>query len=408
MRSEVPAVAALLVAGPAAAITGGPEAPLQLVGSLRTVVAVTANHGSPFLAASDGSVHASDGIGQALLRIEGVARSAPGLVAELHLLQSASFASAAGGPSLLPATGTERYRVVASGWAEARPPGTAAQLSLDRASVAWHRSRVSISVGRQPVTFGKARFWNPLDVFQPFDARAFDRDYKPGVDAVRMDVGFGETSGLTAVGALGRRDGAAPPGAEWTGSAALLHAYTTVSGFDLAAQAGKVYGGWQVGASLAGSAGPLDLQAEAAGFLPGPGDPLPRSLAATAGVGHRFAEGTTVEAQLLYQGAARVGTLSDRLALLAAGRLMQATSLLAGIMSERDLGALLHGSLGLLASLSDGSLALMPGITYSLSSEADLVAGAVVGAGKRATSGTPRSEFGSAPDVFYAEFKAYF
>jgi hypothetical protein len=408
VRPELPAVAALLVAGPAAAITGGSEDSLQLVGSLRTVVAVTANHGSPLVATSGGAVNASDGIGQALLRIEGVARPAPGLVAELHLLQAVSFASAGEGLWIIPALGTERYRLLASGWAEARPPGAAAQLGVDRASVTWRGPRASVSLGRQPVTFGKAHFWNPLDVFQPFDARAFDRDYKPGVDAARLDVELGETSGVTAVCAWGRRDGSAPPGADRTGSAALLHAYASLAGWDVAAQGGKVYGGWQLGGGLAGSAGPVDLRAEAAAFLPERGDPLPRGLAATAAAGHRFQDGTTVEAQLLYQGAARAGTLADRVALLAAGRLLQASPLVAGGLAERDLGALVRGSVGLLASLWDGSLALMPGITASLSNEAELVAGATVGAGRRAANGMPRSEFGSAPDVFYVEFKAYF
>ena len=42
-----------------------------------------------------------------------------------------------------------------------------------------------LTIGRQAVSFGKAHFWNPLDVFLAFDPFQFDRDYKPGVDAQR-------------------------------------------------------------------------------------------------------------------------------------------------------------------------------------------------------------------------------
>lgn len=50
----------------------------------------------------------------------------------------------------------------------------------------------------------------------------------------------------------------------------------------------------------------------------------------------------------------------------------------------------------------------MPAVAWSLSNQADLIAGAVVGAGRRATGGRARSEFGSVPDLLYAELKAYF
>lgn len=408
MWREAIVLAGLVLAGRAGALVEAAGDPLQVVASVRTVTAATANHGSPLMQAPDGTVHAGDGLGAALLRLEVAARPGAGLSADLHLVEAVSFSSAtaAGGPMPLPPA---RYRLLGPGVAQGRAPSATADLLVDRAAVGWRGSAASLTLGRQPITFGKAHFWNALDLFSPFAATAFDRDFKPGVDAARLDVALGEVSGVTAVVAAGRSDGVAPPGTSWRGSAALLHAYTTRAGVDLAAQGGKVQGGWHLGAAAAGTLGPLDLRAEAAAFLPSPGEARPRGVTAVAGVGHRFDSGLVLDAELLFQETARTGSLAARLALEQQGRLLQASPLVIGAFAERDLTPLLHGSLGLLCSASDGSLAVLPGLTYSLSDEADLVAGLVVGAGRRRTAaGAPGSEFGAQPDLGYVEFKAYF
>ena len=41
-------------------------------------------------------------------------------------------------------------------------------------------------LGRQPVQLGTCFFLSPNDLFQPFSPEAYYRDYKPGVDAVRI------------------------------------------------------------------------------------------------------------------------------------------------------------------------------------------------------------------------------
>ena len=201
----------LVLAGPAAARPGEDGDPLQVVGSVRTITAATVNHGSLLMAGPDGTVHDGDGLGVALARIEAVARPLPGLTADLHLVQAVSFSSAGAGTGLGMSPAVTRYRVLAPGFSEARPPAATADLVVDRAAVTWRGPWAGLTLGRRPITFGKAHFWNALDVFHPFAASAFDRDYKPGVDAARVNVRLGEASGLTVVGAAGRRDGVAPP-----------------------------------------------------------------------------------------------------------------------------------------------------------------------------------------------------
>jgi hypothetical protein len=104
------------------------------------------------------------------------------------------------------------------------------------------------------------------------------------------------------------------------------------------------------------------------------------------------------------------------------GHLWHASRQVVGATASHKLTALLQGSLGGLVSLSDGSAVLQPGLTYSAADEVDVVAGAVIGFGARPGvalvpppgGGPPvpavayRSEFGSYPNVFYLEVKAYF
>ena len=54
-------------------------------------------------------------------------------------------------------------------------------------------------MGRQPITWGVNYFWPVLDLFGPFSPAAVDRDYKPGVDAVRLNLPVGDFSEIEMV-----------------------------------------------------------------------------------------------------------------------------------------------------------------------------------------------------------------
>jgi hypothetical protein len=45
-------------------------------------------------------------------------------------------------------------------------------------------------------------YFSPNDFFAPFTADTFYREYKAGVDAVRLDINLGTLSQLTLIGAL--------------------------------------------------------------------------------------------------------------------------------------------------------------------------------------------------------------
>ncbi len=95
--------------------------------------------------------------------------------------------------------------------------GTSADYDLvgrfDRLSLQMDFDSFRIVAGRQAVTWGVTYFWPVMDLFSPFAPQRVDRDYKEGVDAVRVTVPVGAYSEVqviaAALGSSASDDGAA-------------------------------------------------------------------------------------------------------------------------------------------------------------------------------------------------------
>lgn len=68
--------------------------------------------------------------------------------------------------------------------------------NLDRAYVRAYLGQGDITVGRQPISFGLARVYSPVDVILPSGLQAQEPTYRAGVDAVRWLVPLGAVSEL--------------------------------------------------------------------------------------------------------------------------------------------------------------------------------------------------------------------
>ncbi|RRJ82795.1 hypothetical protein D0544_13150 [Aestuariirhabdus litorea] len=53
---------------------------------------------------------------------------------------------------------------------------------LDRLSIGWQNPRWVARVGRQAISWGNGLFYAPMDIFNPFDPAAIDKEYKSGDD----------------------------------------------------------------------------------------------------------------------------------------------------------------------------------------------------------------------------------
>ena len=413
---------------PAGAIAGDTDGPIGLDGSFRTVPVFLDNGAIPRYFAPEESERRV----QNALRLVAAGRL-PGSVAwEIHGVQTADYSESGGSlpggggdPFLTGGGGRLHYRAadLTSEWIdEERWSGS---FSIDRLLLKGAFSRLDLAVGRQAIGFGKAYFWNPLDLFAPFDPRRFDRDYKSGVDAVRVDLALGGFSGLNLIAAAGDRLDAKADGfwsASWYGSAAVARWFTTLSRFDIALQGGKVFGGALAGGALAGEAGPLEVRFEGARFFAARSDPLPWPFegemlddhwSAVIGVGRTFENSFTLQTEFLYNGLGDPDDLNASFARLAGGHTFHAGRRIAGFLTAYDLLPILRGSLAALVSIDDRSFQVQPGLTWSAGDNTELLVGGIWNVGEEMNDIDDKepgaqSEFGSYPQILYMEYKRYF
>ena len=298
---------------------------------------------------------------------------------------------------------------------------------------------VDVSIGRQAVTFGKAYFWNPLDVFRPFAAEQVNRDYKAGVDAVRLDWELDSFSGITVVSVLGQEVDplGAPIGrdreanADTYGSALIGRYATYVDGWDIALQGGKVYGGLQIGAAAVGEISVVQVRLEGAYFdarrVPqGPALTVRDSVRqlftdhfqAVFGAGYRWPNTLQIDGEYFYNGA---GVPDDQLAGLfrvAVGASQQINRHLVGLRSSYEITPILIGNLTAIHGVSDDSGLVQGQLVWSLSDETDFLFTGSAGYGRQPLAGPltfprsltriPQSEFGALRGALAVELRTYF
>jgi hypothetical protein len=108
------------------------------------------------------------------------------------------------------------------------------------ARVDWALVQVDVDgfraiVGRQAISHGQGKLFTPLDLVTPFSPTTLDSEFKPGVDALRSEVFFGEALRLDVTAAhLG----------EWDldGSGLVGMATATLGSTDLSLYGASLYG----------------------------------------------------------------------------------------------------------------------------------------------------------------------
>lgn len=189
-RGAVAAVIGLLLClSPAGAFgsAGGQGHTLDLGGSIRTFAFALDTSDHPLLYGEESGV---EGLSDTILRLTADGRAGSKGFYEVHVVQDLLFTTApaaAGAGAIGIADTTARYRALDLSWTWLEEEDVEATVFLDRLNGGGSRGRTDLRIGRQAINFSQAWFWNPLDIFLPFDPEAFDRSYKPGVDALRAD-----------------------------------------------------------------------------------------------------------------------------------------------------------------------------------------------------------------------------
>ena len=169
-------------------------------------------------------------------------------------------------------------------------PGVRITARFDRASLRWDHKRLRLTMGRQPVSFGKGVLFTPLDLISPFNPATLDQSYKPGVDALRVDL-FQGVSGRVSLVAAYLDD--------WSldGTALALQSKGSVGDWEIEGFLGHVYEDVVIGGSAffngggAGYYGDVNLSiTEPENFL-----------RCVIGVQHKPSEKTALNGELYYQ-----------------------------------------------------------------------------------------------------------
>jgi hypothetical protein len=355
-----------------------------------------------------------DPVGQAVFdfRLKADARITDWLRFDAHHQLAATTISGiglAGGGLASPATGARDLpQAVDLSWSAADGPGHTIEGRMDRLSLRVRQPRFHLTAGRQAITFGRAYFFTPLDLVAPFSPVVVDREYKPGIDAVRGDYFFGVGGQVTAV-------------------AAYAGGWDT-AGLIFAGQAGTVLGGWDValfgaavqrdavvGAKSAGAIGPVAVRAEGTLTFPS-GDDTP-FVRAVVGADHLLAAGRLHLFGELYVQTVGAADPADYLLFAMSERVQRAElwtlgRYYAAASARYELNPLLHASVFAVANLGDPSVLFGPGLSWSVADAARVEAGAYVAAGGRpeveAFALVPRSEFGLFPTTAYVALMTYF
>lgn len=308
-------------------------------------------------------------------------------------------------------------------WNTEEPGGLAIQGRTDRLFVRGAIEPVDITVGRQPISFGTGLFFTPMDLVNPFFPTVIDQEYKPGVDAVRVDTFLG-LSRITVVGAYTDPSGLNLFGREGEDEALALEDFsmavygqTTIGVTDLSMFLGEIHADEVLGVSVASSIGPVGVHGDATVTLPAEDaaeeEPFVRAVIGADG---RPTEDLSISGEIYLQ---TLGTtdseeyvsqlLGER---YARGELWLVGVAYGGLAVGYQLTPLVTLNLAGFINLTDGSVLLAPTLGWSVSGNAELALGVFAGVGERPSFSLPNlsynTEFGAAPVTGFFQVRTYF
>jgi len=273
---------------------------------------------------------------------------------------------------------------------------------FDRAAVSLEGGDFEITAGRQVVSWASTLLFTPADPFTPFDPTDPFREYRAGVDGVRVRWFAGAFSEIDLVFRPTRGIGE-------DRVTALARAKTNVSGWDLAGWGGVLYDRAAVAGSLVGEFGCWAFRTEASVRF----EEDETAFRGAVGIDRRF----TLRARDLflsfeYQRDDFGATEGDILDLVTSpavsrGELQSLSRDALALQGSLQLHPLVATDALVLFSLNDGSVLLAPGVGWSASAALSVRAGLFIGVGDEEI-GEITSEHGSVPTSVYVAGSVYF
>jgi hypothetical protein len=332
-----------------------------------------------------------------------------GLSAEMHLVQSVL------GEELR--TGGSRFAVLIdperSDGLNWRYGQGKADLAIDRLNIQFDSNNLRLKLGRQPINLATTFYFTPNDFFAPFAAQAFFRNYKPGVDAARLDWQWSEYSQLSLMTVLDyETDLGQSTGwntfPNWSQTAYLARASTLTDNFEFGLLTATVAGDGIIG---------FDFQGEIFDWfgLRGEGHLrfadevyLDRDAQLSIAIDKRWQNTLSMRVEHFYQRSGATDSDDYRIEPRAGDGQFYLGRNYTALGVNYELSPLWFGDAVWLFSHQDTSKLLALYSTYSLSDESELAAGVNIPIGKQPEFGQLKTEFGSFPHSLTVEYRVYF
>ena len=311
-----------------------------------------------------------------------------------------------------------RAKELSSYWLEENETDNSTHIGyeIDRAVYKHRYQNTTFALGRQSIDWGSGKLWQPLNVFGAFSPTDLDTDYKPGIDAAKLDWFPTDFSSVTAVYAFSANE------LNNNTNTALYYRSQVGEQSEFALLAAGVIGNRILGASFESAWGGMGWHIEAAHFNTKESED---SLFSIAGLTYQFSNGTLLTAEWYNNSRGADDTtslintdvLTDRLIIY--GLQQQLSQNVLGVSINKDLTPLLSGSYTLLASpLKDidgklsTSLLHQVNLSYSVSNESDLLFSYQFANGRGlkllGLEQKAQSEFGHIPTSITLRLRFYF
>ncbi|MBN2590479.1 MAG: hypothetical protein JXA96_11510 [Sedimentisphaerales bacterium] len=327
-----------------------------------------------------------------------------------------SKATSGTGSSFLPSQVKASYRIEQLDWEISETDKFLYRHEIDRAYIAMHPKWGQATIGRQGIGLGRGTIFSAVDIFAPFSPLEVDREWRRGVDAIRIEKNMSDTSSVELICAFGE---------SWEKSALLGRARGYIGDIDGELLFGKRARDTFVAGVISASVMDAEVHSELAFFRTHEEQPesglfsnrhetakfvLGSSYTFNIGNGltwlteyHYSGFGLKdvkdISTQLLNQDF-RERTLRGDMQIL--GR--QAIASQFSYPFRMDM----NGSLLVLQSLQDSSGTVSPSINWDFSQHSSLIGSVFVPWGDKPSSGIIQSEYGATPISLFIQLRSYF
>lgn len=261
---------------------------------------------------------------------------------------------------------------------------------LYRASVTWSIQDIDIRLGRQRVAWGTGRFWSPLDLINPINPTALDREERLGVDALLLDAKMGPLSRISAVHA---------PQQDARLNSSALQWHDNVRGVDYSLVAGRFWAEDVLGFDLATQLGQAGLRGEVTTQRTATGSSYSRAL---AGIDYAFPNTLTFSVETYYNGNGSSDAVQYRWGDYTTGRVVSLATRYWGAFMSYELTPLLKSLNYFVLNADDNSRGVDLRLLWSVRPDTDLVFGG------RNFWGAAGTEFRGRGNAVYIQAQVYF